>query len=108
MDLKKFYQKLREIEQKIPDVFPVIVTHETPDGGCPGQKVEVPRSIAARMVVEGRAHVANAEEATAYREAVDQARQEAEQRALAEKVQVNVISESDLRTIKSTPRVDKR
>ena len=67
MDLKKFYQKLREIEQSITDAFPVVVTNETTDGGRSGQKAEVARSTAAKMIVEGQARLADAEETSAYR-----------------------------------------
>jgi uncharacterized Fe-S cluster-containing radical SAM superfamily enzyme len=108
MDLRIFYQKLRKIEQEITDPHVVVVSHETPDGGRAGQEAEVSRGIAARLIVEGRARLATAEEAAEYRSAIDQARQEAEQRATAQKIQVNVVSEADFRAIKSASRPEKR
>ncbi len=108
MDLRMFYQKLRKIEQEITDPHVVVVSHETSDGGRAGQKSEVSRSIAARLIVEGRARLATAEEVAEYRSAIDQARQEAEQRATAQRIQVSVVSEADFRAIKSASRPEKR
>jgi len=108
MDLRAFYQKLRKIEQEITDSHVVVVSHETPDGGRPGQLAEVSRSIAARLILEGRAHLSTIEESAEFRAAVQKGVQEARQREMANKVQVNVISEADLRAIKSSARADKR
>ena len=41
MDLIVFYQKLRHIESQIVDAHPVLVSHETPDGGKAGVRTEV-------------------------------------------------------------------
>jgi thiamine monophosphate synthase len=108
MDLRLFYQKLRKIEQEITDPHVLVVSHETPDGGRAGQKSEVTRSNAARLIVEGRARLASAEEAAEYHAGVEQARQEADQRSMAQKIQVNVVSEADFRAIKNASRPEKR
>ena len=68
MDLKLYYQKIRDTESKIPDVFPVIVSQETDDGGKAGSCAEVTRAVAAKMITEGTARLATAAEAKAYRE----------------------------------------
>jgi hypothetical protein len=108
MDLKKFYQKLRQVESEIMEPFPVVVTEETPDGGKAGQKAEVSRLNAARMIVEGRARLAQPADAAAYRESVEQALREAQQQALAQKVHLNVISAADLRALKAPPPAEKQ
>jgi hypothetical protein len=108
MDLRMFYQKLRKIEQEIVDSHVVVVSHETSDGGRPGQFVEVSRGIAARLILEGRAHVATPEESAQFHAAAQKALQEAQERLMADKVQVNVISDADLRAIKSASRAEKR
>jgi len=107
--LRMFYQKLRKIEQEIADPHVVVVSNETPDGGRAGQKSEVSRNIAAKLLVEGKARLATAEESAEFRGVIDQALQVAEQRALAQKIQVNVVSEADFRAIKTTPvRAEKK
>jgi len=108
MDLRLFYQKLRTIEQDIAEPHVVVVSDETPDGGRAGQKVEVSRRNAARLILEGRAHLATVEESAEYRSGVQEAVHTAQQRATAERVQVNLISDADLRALKSAARPEKR
>jgi len=108
MDLKLFYQKLRTIEQEIAEPHVVVVTHETPDGGRAGQKVEVSRRNAARLILEGRARLATTEEIAEYRNGVQEAVTVAQQRATSERVHVNLISDADLRALKSAARQEKR
>ena len=50
MDLRVYYQKIRDIESKIAHEFPVVKSLETSDGGKPGILTEVPRRIAAKLV----------------------------------------------------------
>jgi uncharacterized Fe-S cluster-containing radical SAM superfamily enzyme len=108
MDLRMFYQKLRKLEQEITDPHVVMVSQETSDGGKAGQKAEVSRGNAARLILEGRSRLASAEESAEYRKTIEQALQDAEQRAISGKVQLNVISDADLRAIKSAARPEKR
>ena len=103
MDLRMFYQKLRKVEQEIAEPHVVVVSNETPDGGRAGQKSEVSRNMAAKLVVEGKARLASPEEGSEFRRVIDQARLEAEQRQLAQKIQVNVVSEADFRMVKTKP-----
>ena len=53
MDMRLYYQKIRDMEAKIADEFVTIVSRETADGGKEGTKTEVPRRVAAKLVVEG-------------------------------------------------------
>lgn len=108
MDLRAFYQKLRKIEQEITEPHVIVVSQETPDGGRPGRLAEVSRSNAARLILEGHAHLATAEEAEEFRAAARRGLEEAQQRLMADKVQVNVISDADLRALRSTSRSEKR
>jgi hypothetical protein len=103
-----YYQKLRNIEQDIADEDVVVVSHETPDGGKAGQKTEVSRAVAAMMIVEGRAHLATKEEATHYYKSIAESRRIAEQAALSGRVQLNLISESDVRALKGALRQEKQ
>jgi hypothetical protein len=66
MDLRVYYQKIRKLEAEIAEPFVVVVSRETPDGGKAGVKTDVPRSLAARMIVEDRADMASAEETAQF------------------------------------------
>lgn len=100
MDLKIFYQKLRQIESEIVDAYPVVVSKETPDGGKEGVKTEVPRPLAARMVAEGKARLGTEEEAAEFRDAAMTARRLAEQAMAASRVALSVVPESELQMLR--------
>jgi hypothetical protein len=91
MDLRIYYQKIREVEAKIDDVFPVVISLATADGGKAGVCSEVPRRLAAKLVVEGLAKLASSEEAEAFRKENAEAARRAEENAAAQKVQVVVV-----------------
>jgi hypothetical protein len=67
MDLRAYYQKIQKIEAGIPEPAVVIVSRETPEGGKAGVKTEVPRALAARLLVEEKADLATLEEAAQFR-----------------------------------------
>ena len=100
MDLRLYYQKLRETSTRIPDAFPVVVSNETADGGKAGIRTEVTRAVAAKLLVEGIARLATAEETEAFRQEHAAAKQLAEQVAAAAKVQFAVLSAGELQTLR--------
>jgi hypothetical protein len=71
MDLRAYYQKIRNIEADLRDPAVVIVSRATPDGGRAGVNTQVPRALAARMIVEEKADLATPEEAEAFRAATE-------------------------------------
>jgi len=104
MDLKAYYQKIREVESKIANEFPIVVSLETADGGRAGAFTEVAVRTAAKMVVDGIARLATSQEAQAFRD--DQAEQHriTEERAAAGKVQLSVIPTGDLDQLRAALR----
>jgi hypothetical protein len=99
-----FYQKLRQIEASLAEADVIVMSLETADGGRAGVPSEASRAVAARMIVEGKARLATAEEASAFRERTAEAKRSADQLAAAGKVQVTVISDSDLRALKGNAK----
>ena len=95
-----YYQKIRETAQKLAD-FPVLSSLESPDGGRPGVLSETTRAIAAKLIVEGKSRVTTDEEAQEFRVQKAEAQRVAEQMDASRRVQVTMISESDLRALKS-------
>ena len=67
MDLKVYYQKIRDNEADIKESFPIVVSLETADGGKAGAFTEVPRAVAAKLMADGMARLASKEEAAAFR-----------------------------------------
>ena len=103
MDLRLYYQKIRDMESKITEAFPVVVSNETADGGKPGVLTEVTPGIAAKMLVEGVVRLATAEEAMAFRTAQAEAKRVADQAAAAARVQFTVLSTTELNRLKGGP-----
>ncbi len=107
MDLKAYYQKIREWEQKFTTPYPIVVSNETPEGGVAGVMTEVPARTAARLIVEGRARAANEQETQDFQDRKAEAKRVADSLEAVARMQVTVVSESDLRALKnskSTPK----
>lgn len=102
MDLQIYYKKIREAEDSLNDPSVVLVSLETPEGGRVGVRTEVPRRIAAKMIVEGRARLASAEEVHDFQEQKLEAKRQADQVAAASRMQFAVISSSELKKLKGT------
>ena len=96
MDLRLYYQKIRDIEATIADEFPVVVSRETGDGGKSGTLTEVPRRVAAKMIVEGQARLAAPEQKQTFRESQAEAKRLFDQVDAASKIQVTVVSAAEL------------
>lgn len=104
MDLRHFYSEIAIVEAEIEGKDAVVVSLETSDGGKPGAVTEVPRAVAARMVVEKRARLATEEEAEWYRLEAAEAHRRSLETQLAQRVQVTVVSENELQTLKQSLR----
>lgn len=91
MDLRAYYGKVREAEAALAAEHLVMVSLATPEGGKEGVRTEVPRSIAARLIAEGRARVASDDETNEFREANRAAREKYEEDEAARRVQVVVM-----------------
>lgn len=101
MNLRDFYKQVRDLESTMPDKDCVVVSLRTPDGGIAGVASEAPRSVAARLIVQGKARLATEQEATAHRTSVaEEHRRVAEERSLS-KPSLTVLSDGDLRLLRS-------
>ena len=95
MDLRQYFRKLREAETNMPDAHVFVTSLETPDGGRPGIITEVPRDIAAKMLVEGRAVLSTKQEKEHFLEAQRIARAAAQRAEIAQRLQVTVVPEDE-------------
>src|SRR5579862_5688940 len=101
MDLQIYYKKIREAEESIKNPSVVVVSLATPDGGKDGVRTEVPRRIAAKMLVESAARLATTDEAREVQEEKAEAKRQVDQLAAASRMQFTVISPNELRKLKS-------
>lgn len=107
MDLKAYYLKIRQAEAEIAEPEVVVVSLATADGGREGNRSEVPRRVAAQICVEGRARLATPDEAKEFRDQAAEAKKAADQIAAASRMQVTVVSEAELRSLKMGNRPGK-
>jgi hypothetical protein len=102
-----YYQKVRDVMDSIADEHVIVVSRETADGGKAGVSSEVKREVAARLVVDGKARLATAEEAEQFRADVRELKSRMEQAAAASRMQVTVITEQELKTLRDRLRPQK-
>jgi hypothetical protein len=103
MDLKLYFKKIKDTEASLEDTYLLMVSLETPDGGKPGVVVEVSRQEAAKALVEGRAVRATDEQKEAYFKQEAERKKSAEKAELSRRLQIAIISDSDLKTTAATP-----
>src|SRR4051794_27219006 len=108
MDLRAYYQQIRELESSIASAHVVVMSVATPDGGKAGVCTEVSRAAAAKMIVEQRARLATHEEVAAFRERFVEAAKRVETAQLANRVQIAILPEKEVHQLRErlTPRKD--
>jgi len=92
MELRAYYAKIRQVEETITEPFVLVISSETTDGGVLGRATEVTRAVAARLIVDGKARLAEPVETDKYRGDIEEARKAAERQAQAAKIQFTLVS----------------
>jgi hypothetical protein len=92
------------VEANLPGAHVVVISQDTPDGGRAGVPSEVTRAVAAKRIVEGSVRLATPEEADAYRQQINDAKRAIDQQAAANRVQLRVISDADLRALQGNAK----
>jgi hypothetical protein len=90
MDLRAYYRRIREIEETIDDEWPIVISKATRDGGRAGVLSEVPRFLAAKLIVEGIAEIADAIAAKKHRREQEEARRVAGQKQSGSRIEIQL------------------
>jgi hypothetical protein len=105
MDLRVYYQKIRDWEKKIGAEFTVVKSRETADGGKAGTLTEVPQHIAAKLLVDGVADLAQPEELEKFRaEQMKAVREAAERAATVAAMQLTVVPKQELDALRAAKK----
>jgi len=104
VDIRVYFQKLREVERSIASPFVFVMSNETGNGGKAGICTEVKREVAARLIVSGKARLATEAEVQEHLAEQERLRVAAEQASLAGRVQIAVLSEQEMRALRSSLR----
>jgi len=95
MDLRVYFQKVRQLEATIAHEHLVVISEDTGDGGKAGVLTEVARHTAAKLIIEGRAKPATEEQSKAYYAAESAKRETAQRAEFANTVQVTLVAEPE-------------
>lgn len=95
MDLKHFYSEVALVEEQIEGKDTLTVSLATGDGGKPGVISEVPKRMAAELVVGKKARLATPDEVDYYRLEQAEAHKRKHEESLAQRVQVTLVSENE-------------
>ena len=95
MDIRVYYRKIREAEGKMSEDSVVVRSLETADGGRAGVLTEVSRRNAAKLIVEGRAELVNAEDAAKFRQSVRDAKVAADESEAAKRLEFTFVPAGD-------------
>jgi len=105
MDLRIYYQKIRDVEAGIGTEFPVIKSRETADGGKSGTLTEVPKQIAAKLIVDGMAEIAPEEDVAKFRADQEAAKAEFERKTAAlAAMQLTLVPQYELESLRANQR----
>ncbi len=92
METRAYYAKIRQVEETIPEPWVVVISSETDDGGVLGRATEVSRALAAKLIVDGNARLAERVETDKYHSDAEEARKAAERLAQAAKLQFTLVT----------------
>jgi hypothetical protein len=101
MDLRVYYQKIRDTRERLPEKDLVLMSCETQDGGKAGVFTETSRELAAKMLIDGTAVLATEEDAAEFRRALAAAKENADRELAASRVPLTVVSTSELNWLRS-------
>lgn len=93
MNLRKYYESVKEARKKLPEPFAYVTSTSTPNGGVEGVVTEVETEIAARMIVDGVATPSSEEEISAFKERREANRIAAKEEELRNKVRITLVNE---------------
>jgi hypothetical protein len=99
MDVKTYYQRIRDMEATIATPYTVVISQSTDDGGKKGVLTEVSRHLAAKMVVEGSATFTPADQVAAFQQAKESAYKAAQEAAASSKLEVTMVSSDELKKL---------
>jgi len=96
MDLRAYYKAIRDAETGLNGDHFVVVSLATAEGGKAGVMTQASRANAARLMTEGRARIATAEETEAFQKSHRAGKDKHDREEAARRIQVMVIQPRDV------------
>ncbi|MFN7920743.1 MAG: hypothetical protein U0Q16_11635 [Bryobacteraceae bacterium] len=102
MDLKVYFRQIREMAAEIKKDFVVVASKWNANGAKDGVLTEVSRDLAAKLIVDDKARLADDGETARYYQELQKAADKAQEEDRISKVQFAVLSEADVERLKKT------
>lgn len=93
MNLRAYFQKIRQAEALIESDAVLTVSVAGDDGGLEGIRSEVPRALAAKLIVEGKVRLATVEETEAQKADQEERRRQIAEKDASQRLQVAILSD---------------
>ncbi len=96
MNLTKYYDQVKKIRQDIKEPFVFLTSLATPNGGKEGCVSEAPADLAARMITDGVARLATADEIDSYQTEAEANRLAAKEEQLRNRLRITLVNDADV------------
>jgi hypothetical protein len=93
MNLRKYYEEVKQVREKLESEFVYLTTSETPNGGVEGRVFEVAADTAARMLVDRVARLSTEDEVAAYLVEAAKLRHAAQEEQMKSRLRVSLVQE---------------
>jgi hypothetical protein len=100
MNIRAYFQKVRDVEASIPGEIVRVVSLAGDDGSINGVITEVTRAAAAKLIVDQKARLATSEEVESLLAVHEEARRRIREEQAAQRVQVTILTESQAEAIR--------
>ena len=101
MDLRVYYKRIHETKDKLTEDDVVVVSCATPDGGRAGVCNEVPKGLAAKMLVDGTAVLASEDVAKEFRSRQAAEKEKADREVAASKIPLTIMSTEEVTRLRA-------
>lgn len=96
MNLRRYYQQVREVEASLPDDDIVVRSKTTEAGGRAGKLTEVSRPVAAKLLTQDVVELVSPKDANSFRKARNELASKLRKERASQQIQFAVLSRADL------------
>jgi len=100
MNIRAYFQKVRDVEASIPGDVVRVVSIAGDDGSIGGVITEVTRATAAKLIVDQKSRLATSEEVESLLAIHEEARRRIREENAAQRVQVTILTESQAESLR--------
>jgi hypothetical protein len=108
MNLRAYFQKIREVEKAIVQDVVYVASLAGDDGGVAGIISQVTRAIAAKLIVDQKSRLATDEEVEELLARHEAIRRQMQEDQVSQRLQVAIVSDKQLEAMRAVPAPAKK